>query len=796
MFVPAFAVLTPTMANGENTLNESSPKDIPTQTIRGTVMDAVTGMPLIGATIVIEEIADRAVATDENGSFEFKNINIGRYTVRANYLGYQPVVMKEQLVISGKETVLNIVMNEDVKVLKEMVVRVNKQKAINSTASVGARMFSMEEISRTPGGVEDPARLASSFAGVSSDGTTNGISVHGNAPHLLAWRIEGVEVPNPNHFADVSMSGAGIFSSLSTKVMGNSDFFTSAFPSEYNNAISGVFDMKMRNGNQQRYEQTFQAGVLGFDFASEGPISKNSKASYIVNYRYSFMGLATDMGMISVDGQKMRYQDLNFKVNVPTKRAGTFSLWGTGLIDHFENPMKEFSEWESVNDAQRSVSRQKMFASGITHNYYFTGGAQLKSSLAYTMNYADISCDQTYRTDMNGNPVKEWDLPAQIGPMKTNRCYYGNKTNSNLIFTSALNKRFSPHFINKTGFTLTGLFSDMQIDLSDYITSPLKRIVDTNNSTLLLSVYTNNQLHYGAFTFNLGLAYQYLALNNAASLEPRIGAEYDVTDKLKLAAGFGIHSRKEQTDIYFFQKDGKRVNNDLGLTQARHYTLSLQYKINSDMNLRVEPYYQALYNVPVEVGTNFSMINNTNFIVDKDLCPEGRGRNYGVDITLEKYMRNGWFGMVTASLFSSKFKAIDGNWYYSRYDRNYIVNVVAGKEWLVGRRKSNIINVGVKYTLQGPDRTSPIDYEATEAHPDREVQYVQDKIYTKKLGIKPAYAFSFNYTLNWKRTSHSFVVDFLHSSTFFDHYYNYKKNTYEPWTVDLNFPQIAYRIQF
>ncbi|MCR4772947.1 MAG: TonB-dependent receptor [Prevotella sp.] len=657
-------------------------KEQPVQTIRGTVVDAVTGQPLTGATIMIEESAGVGASADENGQFEIKNLRVGRYTLKVNYIGYEPVVMKEQLVISGKETVVSITMNEDVKSMNEVVVKVSKQKPLCQTASVGARMFSMEEINRTPGGVEDPARLASSFAGVSQGGATNGISVHGNAPHLLAWRIEGVEVPNPNHYADISVSGAGIFSSLSTKVMGNSDFFTSAFPSEYSNAVSGVFDMKMRSGNQQRHEHTFQAGVLGFDLASEGPLGRNKKASYVVNYRYSFLGLATDMGMIDLDGQKMKYQDLNFKINMPTRNAGVFSLWGTGLIDDYKDPEKKFADWESTADARCTIGMQKMFATGITHRYAFRGDAQLKTSLAYTMSYADLSSDMFFRTDKDGNPVMEWNLPKEVGAMQSNRCYYADNTNSNLILTSAFNKRFSSHFINKTGFTLTGLFSDVKIDLSDYLTTPLKRIVDTRNSTMLLSLFTNNQLHYGAFTFNLGLAYQHLSLNGESSVEPRIGVEYDVNSRLKLAAGFGIHSRKEQTDVYFYEKDGKRENTDLGFTKARHFTLSVQYKMSDDMYIKVEPYYQSLYNIPVEPGTSFSMINNTFSIVDKCLNPDGKGRNYGVDITLEKYMSRGWFGMVTASLFSSRFRASDGNWYHSRYDRNYIINFVAGKEWL------------------------------------------------------------------------------------------------------------------
>lgn len=181
---------------------------------------------------------------------------------------------------------------------------------MNKMVLAGARMLSVEEASHYAGGFDDPARLVASFAGVAPGVSTNGISIHGNAPHLLQWRLEDVEIPNPNYFADITSLGGGILSSLSSQVLKNSDFFTGAFSSKYGNAVSGVFDMKLRNGNNQKNENVFQVGIMGIDFASEGPLSKKHKASYLFNYRYSTTGL------LNLEGGTMDYQDLNFKPQI------------------------------------------------------------------------------------------------------------------------------------------------------------------------------------------------------------------------------------------------------------------------------------------------------------------------------------------------------------------------------------------------------------------------------------------------------------------------------------------------
>ena len=227
------------------------PQSVVAQTVKGKVTDAISGEALIGAAVRVMELPLTGVATDADGEFSITLAHSGRYTIETTYVGYEPSVLKEVLVAGAKDVVLDITLRENSTELTEVVVkpRVNKEATVNPTALVGGMMLSMEEASRYAGGYNDPARLVTAFAGVSGQGDSNGISVHGNAPQFMQYRLEGVEIFSPNHFADLYSAGFGMVSSLNSNVITNSDFFVSTFNSSYNNALSGVFDVKMRSGN-------------------------------------------------------------------------------------------------------------------------------------------------------------------------------------------------------------------------------------------------------------------------------------------------------------------------------------------------------------------------------------------------------------------------------------------------------------------------------------------------------------------------------------------------------------------
>lgn len=582
--------------------NENIPQSSgrPVQTLRGVVNDRASGHPIPYATIQLTDIPGLGMMCDSLGRFALPKVPVGRHSVQASFMGYESATVREILVTSAKEVYLEIALQESVNELSEVVVRAhNRNEAMNKMAVAGARMLSVEEASRYAGGFDDPARLVASFAGVTPSVSNNGISIHGNAPHLLQWRLEDVEIPNPNHFADIATLGGGILSSLSAQVLGNSDFFTGAFPAEYGNAVSGVFDMKLRNGNNQRNENTFQVGIMGIDFASEGPLSKKHKASYIFNYRYSTTGL------LNVDlGGKMDYQDLNFKLNFPTRHAGTFAVWGTALLDKYKSSLeKNPDKWDYLEDAGQGRSTQYMAAGGVTHRYFFNENTLLKTTLAGT--YSDQEAIQT-TYDREFNPSPNIDQ---------------NSRSTNLILTSSLNRKVNNHFTNKTGLTFTQMFYNMNLELAPFIDQPLETISKGDGNTSLISAYNSSAWGINdKLSLNFGLHGQLLTLNNRWTLEPRASLKWQTNTRTSFALAYGMYSRMEKMDVYFVktQSTGDRsVNKNLDFTKAHHLMLSFAYKVSENTSLKVEPYIQFLYDVPVMRDSSFSVLNRDEFFRGK-----------------------------------------------------------------------------------------------------------------------------------------------------------------------------------
>ena len=757
-----------------------------TQTVRGQVCDVASGEPMIGVTITVENGTTMGTVSDADGNFVIKNVPVGRHSVRTTYIGYEPVLLKEQLVSSGKELVLTLRMRESVAELGEVIIkpRVNKQVAINEMAQVGARMFSVEEASRYAGGMADPARTASMFAGVATGGATNGISIHGNSPQMLQWRVEGVEVDNPNHFAEITEAGGGVFTSLNGTVLANSDFLTGAMPAEYGNALSGAFDMKMRVGNNTKYEHAVQVGTLGVDFASEGPLGKNSKASYLINYRYSFLEIAKKLHAINMEKETLDYQDLSFKLNMPTKKAGTFAVWFTGLIDRYENEVPDVSEWETLWDSNDSWSNQKNWALGVNHSYRFRTGGTLHSSVAYTGAYRKLGAN-----DYDQQMMKSPDM-------------LGRNMQWNVIISTQHQHKFSSRYTMQNGFEHQHLDFCTWLDYIKVTKGPLYRVYDSEGNTGLTRLYSNHKVALSRrFSAVAGVNVMWFNLNNQWLIEPRVSMQYKTSPSSTISIAYAMNSRRETTDTYFVTMGDSNPNKNLGLTRSHHISASFAQRLGENAMLKIEPYWQCLFDVPVEQGTTYSILNHRKFFQDRALVNEGAGRNYGIDLTLERYLKDGLYGMLTATLFKSEYRDAQGEWHHSRHDRRWITNILGGKEWMVGKYRKNVFGLNGRLTLMGGDRYTPIPdnitYEDVAKRPDKSIPVddVQNPFCEQK-GINVGYAFSVKYTINKRHTAHHFILEYLQMKTFQGQTFDLKTHELVDKFVSLTFPNIAYRVEF
>ena len=738
---------------------------------------------MIGVTITVENGTTLATISDTEGNFVINDVPVGRHSVRATFIGYEPVLLKEQLVTSGKELVLTLKMRESISELGEVVIkpRVNKQLPLNEMAQVGARMFSVEEASRYAGGMADPARTASMFAGVATGGATNGISIHGNSPQMLQWRVEGVEVNNPNHFAEITEAGGGIFTSLNGTVLANSDFLTGAMPAEYGNALSGVFDMKMRVGNNTKYEHAVQVGTLGVDFASEGPLCKGSKASYLVNYRYSFLEIAKKIHAINMEKATLDYQDLSFKLNMPTTKAGTFAVWFTGLIDNYENEVPDVPEWETLWDMNDSWSRQRNCAMGVTHNYRFKSGGTLHSSVAYTGAYRKLGVTN-YDEQMTKTPGMD-----------------GRNSERNVIISTQHQYKVSSRYTMQNGFEHRHMAFNTWLDWIHEAGGPLYRVYESDGNTGLTRLYSSHKVALSnRLSTVTGVNVMWFNLNNQWLVEPRVSVQYKTSPSSTLSLAYAMNSRKENTDTYFVNDTS---NSNLGLTRSHHISASFAQRLGENAMIKIEPYWQWLFDVPVEQGTTYSILNHRNFFQDRALVNEGAGCNYGIDFTLERYLKDGFYGMLTTTLFKSEYRDAQGQWHHSRHDRGFITNILGGKEWMVGKNRKNVFGVNGRLTLMGGDRYTPIPdditFEDVMLRPDKSVPEIDGlDPYNAQKGMNVGYAFSVKYTINKRHTSHHFILEYLQMRTFQGQTFDLRSHEVVDKFTSLIFPNIAYRVEF
>ena len=674
------------------------------QQFRGTISDQVLQQPLAGATVTIYPL-NRSVVTDDNGIFRFNDVPVGIYSIKITYTGFKEGVIENIAVNSGKETVINTTLEAIIRTETAVVVKANskKNKPLNDMSAVSARAFTVEETQKYAAAVNDPLRMATGFAGVfAADDGNNSIVIRGNSPTGLLWRMEGIDIPNPNHFATPGNSGGGI-SILSSQLLSNSDFITSAFAAEYGNAISGVFDLKLRKGNNEKREYTFQAGVLGINAAIEGPFSKNYKGSYLLNYRYSTLSLLEKAGVIPDDGVT-NFQDLSYNFYLPTDKLGTFTIFGFGgLSDQAFNAEQDSLKWESKSDRYSYTFLSNTGMAGITHT--ILAGRKLKIRSGIGFSKTKVGYDEDFTSDDYSDV----------------RTYVDKFKNTKLSFNSTLNYKFSNRNNLRAGVIGTRINYNFYRLSTKHEDDPLEEDLNSKGKTSKQQAFAQWQYKpTNNLTFNAGLHYFHLDHNNTSSVEPRISAKWNINNKSSLAIGYGLHSQMQTLSVYFAEErksDGSVYlpNKNLDLTKSHHYVMSYNYRLSKNLLAKAEVYYQQVFDVPVSVydTSSLSTLNILNEYVIEPLQNTGKGKNYGIEISLERYLANNFYLTLNNSFYQSKYTAKDGIERSTRFNGNYLVTLIAGKDFN-SDRKSKTFGVNLKTIYAGGLRTTPIDFVASQ----------------------------------------------------------------------------------
>ena len=705
------------------------------QTIRGKIMDKQTLELLSNVTVKLVP-GNHVSFSDSLGRFYFHKIPLGRYSISFSRLGYSPASIPNLELRSGKEINLPIELEEAPQFLREVIVVSEraKDRAKNEMAMVSTRQFSVTEANRYAGGFQDPARMTLNFAGVTNAGSdqNNEIIIRGNSPKGLLWRMEGIEIPNPNHFGDGQGSTSGIISMINSTSLANSDFMSGAFPAEYGNASSGVFDLRFRRGNNEKREWMAQLSVVGIDVASEGPIGKNG-GSYRAGARYSTLELLLKSGLININSGNFKpaYRDLNYTIDIPLKKAGLLTFWG----------LAGANDTEDEKSTTKDYSNSAMGAFGLSYKLPFKKG-HLSTVLALTTESANVS-----KIEIISNAWKSTRDQLYRYPNVRLNATYVYKWNASLTA--------------KFGINISQLSFELKDDRWDG--KKIVNYLNESNSTYYVQQFGQIIKKWTpAFQTTFGLhAYQF-ELNQSKAIEPRMAISIDNHSGGRFGVGIGWHSRIEPISTYLFKKyiaNGNffQPNKNIKPSQALHQVVSYDQRIGENTRLKVEAYIQNINQVPIDTLRTglFSLVNYTSGIPGQVLENTGKGINKGIELTLERFLADNFYYLVTASLFDSKFQNKDLVWRNTQFNNLFAGNILVGKDFQLAKQKS--LSVNLRYLLRGGNRYTPINL--AESIKRNTTVGIQSKAFESQYPNFERYDFSLAYRINKLNHTWSFRLD-------------------------------------
>ena len=758
------------------------------QTLRGRVIDADSKSPLAGVAVQISE-TNYTAQTDADGSFVIQKVSVGRYTLQFSLLGYGSLTRSEVLVEAAKETIVEVSLAVGATQLNEVTVR----SQLNATPTNGLQTITNEQVKRYAGTFFDPARLAASFAGVAAaNDQANALVIRGNSPNGLQYRLEGVEIVNPNHltnagtFSDRPTQSGGGTAIVSAQVLDRADFYTGALPAEFGNATAGVMDMRLRKGNDAKHEFTAQLGLIGLDVAAEGPLSK--RTTYLVNYRYSFTGLLAAAG-VKLGDEDIRYQDLSFNITTRTKRAGTFTFFGMG------------GSSSNVFEAQRDASKWLVQKDGFDINFSNNMGA---IGLTHTVS---LSPRTALRTVVVASALRSTRRAERLSMVTYQPTLLENDLNRKERYTlaSTLNHRFNGVLSAKGGFNLS-LQKDSLLAQNAFAVASFgvtKGIVFEPFAALRWEVSPRLEV-------NAGLHFLYYSSNQSQSVEPRLLVKYQLKPSQTLGFSYALQSQLQLPQLYFgiikqAPDDPIRTNSRLGLNKSHHFSLAHQVNLSSQSYFKTEVYFQQLFNIPVVSLDSrlvpfprlpaFSAINLVEGFVNQPLFNLGTGQNYGVELTYQRYLVRNFYVLATASVYKSTYKGTDGVERPTRFDGGHTVGLTTGKEF--SRKPDRTFGINARILWLGGFRETPILLDDSR----NAATLVYDE--SRAFSLKMADYFRPDLRLFWKRNKVGYtrtvsidiqnVANIQNQSTqYFDALQRDIVRTYQLGVI----PVLSYRVEF
>lgn len=685
-----------------------------TQVVYGQVIFSSTGTPIQSAKVYLAGNPKVGALTDKAGRYRLPQVPVGRAVIVCVF-AEDTIRSSAENITSGKEVKIDLSFDQVGVVIAGSPDGVPALEPANAATVVSGHTFSAEQVFLEPGNANDPSRMVQSVPGVQAVRDDNAdIIIRGNAPMGLLWRLEGIDIPNPNHFARKGNTGGGI-TMFSTQLLGKSDFSTGAFAPEYGNALSGVFDMHFRDGNSNQRETRIQAGLLGLDAAFEGPFNAKDEKddSYLINYRYSTLGILNQLGYNLLNPRiSNTFQDLSFHVSLPSEDyKNQVSIFGIGgLSDEFWVGVEDSLDWSTEYRTTRDFLT-RMGTMGFTYQRLLDDEKGFIRTTTAIMGSRVIDNEDTLdiRNGLEGVlPEAPFQREQYDNSRISNHTFYqrGWTPNKNeLILKTGLISNFIRYAVNHEAW----MYTDPGEGTGNFQT-----LLNGSGSTFQFQPYA--QLRYTTPRLSLtgGVHAVFLTLNQTGAIEPRLAAKYQIAANDFISAAYGLHSRVLPLGNYFTQIEDVNgqvtmPNMNLPLMKAHHLVVGYEHLFpEQSMRLRVEGYYQSLFDVPVHTADSsfYWHLNRRDGYLIQAAESEGTGQNLGIDISLQKALSDGYFFSITGSAFDSRYSTprLSGETFNTRYNARVAATIMGGIEREVGKNGRLIVSTrfiysgGLKYT--------------------------------------------------------------------------------------------------
>jgi hypothetical protein len=525
-------------------------------------------------------------------------------------------------------------------------------------------------------------------------------------------------------------------------------------------------DMTLRPGSSDKMQYTAQASLIGLDLAAEGPLSKTKKSSFLANYRYSTVGLLSNMG-VDFGGESISFQDFSFHLNMPGSKGGNLSAFGFGGISSNDFNAKPEDEWEEEKDRYTINYSGKVYGIGLV-NQFKPGWMSVNVGMSFS--------------------GQDQERKSQSTPVSFPNVYSENYSTQRYLLSGFIK---GVRKIGKEGFIETGLRTNYKNDDMMVITisqSLIDNSTPNYNGTVsgfLWQPYVAWSQSVGQFNFGAGLRYVNFSYNNTSSLEPRASVSRTWNSNV-LTLSYSLSSQVQQSFIYVMEQ-----NKNLNFTRSNQLALELKKRLPYDLNLVTSMYYHQLFDAPML--SNYSLINQWDEYEKGNFVNDGKGRNYGVEAQVEKRFYSDVYFMAAGSVFQSEFSN-GGEYQNSRFNGKFTSSLLGGKEW---KKTNKSFGVHARVLYTGGLRQATID-ETTSALAGHTVLD-----YTQGYAIQLPNYFRTDLRVSWRKNKPGYTrtlsVDIQNltnqQNVAYQYYDTFLKKINTKYQVGI-IPVLAYRIDF